>query len=439
MPAGRRKVPGLGFHKNLGQYRKVINGRSIYFGSDPDEALARYGLFLETGLLWKRGYRQYCLQQDGKVIPFGATMDIARRNFNAFAAKAQQASHESVHPTDYVVDTVREVGDAYVEWLIECKKNPSYASEVKHAFKELNAFSGDVPLEHLTPKYFKDWYRHCWKKVNDEGLQVNWANPRMRTVKAAFLRCRKENWFGVAVPDLDALVAVLQQHGGPQQEQEIFKPAELRSLLKTGELEDRAAILLGLNCAIGNMDMGRLRWKHFNRREIGEDIEYIYEQPRGKNQRKRRPPLWPLTVEILHKWKVEASSRGMAVGGDNYVFTTRDGTPVTLSGITQTGKVWHHRALAKRFTELLKKAGIKRPRLGWYSRSHVGHGLRGRRCPSGGREPVSTWTGIWHDVEDLQQGRAAVCTQSRRGDLARLERRRSTRAGPAFSVRRPEW
>jgi integrase len=179
---------------------------------------------------------------------------------------------------------------------------------VKQAFKELITVGGDVPVEHLTPKYFKDWYRHCLKKVQDKGLQVNWANRRMRTVKAAFLRCRKESWFGVALPDLDALVAVLQQHGGPQQEQEIFKPAELRSLLKAGELEDRAAILLGLNCAIGNMDMGRLRWKHFNHREIGGNIDSIYEQPRGKNQRKRRTPLWPLTVEILEKWKAEITS-----------------------------------------------------------------------------------------------------------------------------------
>ena len=88
---GRPRVAGLGYHKNLGQYRKVVQGRSIYFGSDPDEALARYQLYKETGLLWKRGYRQFCLEKDGEIMPLGATGEVARRNYAALQDREKRS------------------------------------------------------------------------------------------------------------------------------------------------------------------------------------------------------------------------------------------------------------------------------------------------------------------------------------------------------------
>jgi hypothetical protein len=91
----------------------------------------------------------------------------------------------------------------------------------------------------------------------------------MRTIKAAFLRCRQEGWLAITIPDLDAVVAVLEQHGGEQLQHEVFTPPEMRAVLKAAALREEAAILIGLNCAVGNMDMGRLTWGDIVERQVG--------------------------------------------------------------------------------------------------------------------------------------------------------------------------
>ena len=50
-----------------------------YFGSDGKTALARYSFFLETGLMFKPGYRQFCRLANGRVTPVGRTIEEARR------------------------------------------------------------------------------------------------------------------------------------------------------------------------------------------------------------------------------------------------------------------------------------------------------------------------------------------------------------------------
>ena len=65
---GRLKI---GYHPGTGQYRKYIKGKTYYFGSDRGTALARHAFFLETGLVFKRGYRQFCKVQNDIVTPMG--------------------------------------------------------------------------------------------------------------------------------------------------------------------------------------------------------------------------------------------------------------------------------------------------------------------------------------------------------------------------------
>lgn len=133
----------------------MVRGRSIYFGSDPDEALARYQLYQETGLLWKRGYRQFCLEKDGEVTPLGATMEIARRNFAALQDR-ETRSKATPRPDEFALSTVKEVGDAYVYWLTQNKKNPTSISQVTADFKQLIDLPecGNVRLEDLTLRFF---------------------------------------------------------------------------------------------------------------------------------------------------------------------------------------------------------------------------------------------------------------------------------------------
>lgn len=173
------------------------------------------------------------------------------------------------------------------------------------------------------------------------------------------------------LPELDACLAVLQEHSGPQLEQEIFTPAELRMLLKAASLQDRTAILIALNCAVGNSDMGKLKWGDFVTRQVAGKTEHVYEQARGKTGRKRRAPLWVLTVEYLDKWRQARKARGLSTGPKHLVFTTRDGTPLAHAGANDDAETWRHDALSKRLDKLLKNLGIKRPRLSWYSLRHT--------------------------------------------------------------------
>lgn len=274
---------------------------------------------------------------------------------------------------DFVVNTVAEVGDAYLQWLIKQKKSAHHVSAVKRCFDELAELEGcgDLPLEKLSIGYFKNWYRHCRQKVEVEGRQATWANKRMVIVKAAFTRCQREGWMAIAMPDLNQMLGVLQQHAGSFQQQEIFSPAELRSVLKAGTLQDRAAILVALNCAIGNADMGRLKWGDFVQRTLGNRTEYIFEQARGKTQRRRRTPLWPLTADIFEKWREHCRKKGVATDSSNFTFTTNAGTPVVSTGLKEEAKLWRHDALSRRLDSILKKLKIKRERLAWYSLRHT--------------------------------------------------------------------
>jgi len=106
-------------------------------------------------------------------------------------------------------------------------------------------------------------------------------------------------------------------------------------------------IWLGLNCGFGCTDCAELKW-------INVDLKSARVHfPRGKTGVGRNLPLWPETVQALNE---------VAKSGE-LVFYTPRGHPCVrgLQGVTGDGnnKYNSSNAISRRFSSLLKKAGIK--------------------------------------------------------------------------------
>ena len=118
-----------------------------------------------------------------------------------------------------------------------------------------------------------------------------------------------------------------------------FTSDEIQRLLKHAEVQMRAMIWLGINCAFGNTDVADLRW---------DDLDLEKGQvslPRGKTGIRRDLPLWPETISAL---------RGVPRRGP-LVFYTKAGKPWIrlIEGSRRPVD-----RIVEKFTVLLGRAGV---------------------------------------------------------------------------------
>ena len=71
----------------------------------------------------------------------------------------------------------------------------------------------------------------------------------------------------------------------------LFSASEINLLISKANQPLRTMILLGINCALGNSDIGQMRWHHID----GPWLTY----PRPKTAVDRRSYLWPETMDLL--------------------------------------------------------------------------------------------------------------------------------------------
>jgi len=367
----------LGFHSGTGQYRKFIKGKMHYFGSDEKTALARYSFFIETGLVYKAGFRQFCRVDNGHILPIGRTIEEARRNLAA--TNETEAVPSSPAPLAIVIRSVRDVGDAYCEWLHQHKRSAESIRDTVRAFHAMISYEpcGDLPIQRVDKHYFLRWRNYCHHVVESGTRQPTWANKRLSFVKAAFKRCQVECW--ISIPALEDTLSPLQTISGPPIEKAVFEPHELRMVIEAADLWLKAAIMLAINTGIGNSDLGRAKWEHFVKKKIGDKTETRFIMPRGKTWGRRRTPLWPETVDVLERWKTERSQKGLPTGEDGFVWTNRYGTPIVYSAaLPNSKKSLKHGPVALRdnlsphFSTLLDSLGLRKPNLGFYSIRHSG-------------------------------------------------------------------
>ena len=155
-----------------------------YFGSDRETALARYAFFLETGLVFKRGYRQFCRVQNDIVTPLGYTIEEARRNLALVDAEADADADGSSDPdldasSVITIYKVRDIGDAYCEWLHDRGRSALTIQDAVRAFDALLKYPkcGDVTIDQVNKAYFLRWRDYCHETVRRGDRQPTWANP----------------------------------------------------------------------------------------------------------------------------------------------------------------------------------------------------------------------------------------------------------------------
>ena len=115
-------------------------------------------------------------------------------------------------------------------------------------------------------------------------------------------------------------------------------------------------IWLGLNCGFGCTDCAELKWMNFDFKKARVRF------PRGKTGVDRNLPLWPETIQAL---------KSIPKVGELVFYTPRGNPWVRMIRSTdKNGREKHTKenAISKKFSKLIKKAGIKTEKgVGFYT------------------------------------------------------------------------
>jgi len=136
----------------------------------------------------------------------------------------------------------------------------------------------------------------------------------------------------------------------------MLEAADIRKVLDVAPQPLRAMILLGINCGLGNADVGQLERRHLDLRTGWLDY------PRPKTGVERRAKLWPETVAAVRE-AIEARPEAKDDNDTDLVFVTKYG----LSWSKET----RDNPVAKEFVKLLKECKLHRTGLGFYALRHA--------------------------------------------------------------------
>lgn len=132
----------------------------------------------------------------------------------------------------------------------------------------------------------------------------------------------------------------------------LFCPEQVRNLIKSSDSYLKPSILLGINCAFGNTDVGDLPVSAVNLSTGWINF------PRGKTAITRRCPLWPETIQALDEW---LSSKQRLKYETDLVFITERGRPVCGYDTSRSD------AVGGAFNKLLTKLEMKHPGVNFYA------------------------------------------------------------------------
>jgi len=165
--------------------------------------------------------------------------------------------------------------------------------------------------------------------------------------------------------------AVLRRHRAVNGTK-MLEADELRRLIDAASVPLRAMVLLGINCGFGNHDVATLPLS-----ALSIDTGWV-DFPRPKTGIARRCPLWPETVAALRAVLTERPA-------------AKDNADTDLVLLQASGRRWVRNTEQSRtdnvsvhFAELLKKCGLYREGIGFYTLRHVF-----RTVADAARDPVA--------------------------------------------------
>lgn len=136
----------------------------------------------------------------------------------------------------------------------------------------------------------------------------------------------------------------------------LFTADDVRALLAVADPKWKALVLLGINAALGNADVARLKAENIT----GDWLDYS----RGKTGIERKVPLWPQTATAIGEYLAER--RHPKAGMESVVF--HSGRGGKMLGVNEKGNRVDLIGLG--FKRLAVAAGIHVPGMGFYWMRH---------------------------------------------------------------------
>lgn len=161
-----------------------------------------------------------------------------------------------------------------------------------------------------------------------------------------------------AKPKLDVVRRAWEAHRAEHGDR-MFEAAEVRLILATAKQPLRAMVLLAANGGLGQTDLSSLPL-----RAVDLDAGWL-DFARVKTGVRRRIPLWPETIAAIRQWlpqrpkakdKADAGLLFLTCRGARWIKVSAKGAPKD--------------AIGQEFGKVLRKLGLKRPRLSFYGLRH---------------------------------------------------------------------
>jgi len=242
----------------------------------------------------------------------------------------------------------------------------------------------------LNPRTFREYYDVCDCLVKTFGrnrLVVDLVPDDFRKLRAALAktrgpvtlrnvmqRCRSVFKFGFdqgliltpvrfgqsfAKPKMDAIRRAREAHRAEHGDR-MFEAVEIRQILGAAKQPLKAMVLLAANGGFGQSDLSALPV-----RALKLDTGWL-DFARVKTGIRRRVPLWPETVAAIREWlpmrpkskdPVDSGLLFLTCRGQRWVKTNATGSPID--------------ALGQEFQKVIRRLGLKRPRIGFYALRHT--------------------------------------------------------------------
>ena len=294
------------------QYCKKIKGKLYYFGTDKKAALERYleqAAYLHTGKTTK---------------PNSANNNLSLKTVCNLYLDYQESRAAIAEITrSYVYDQTRLLRD-FVRYI-----GPNRI------------------ISNISTVDLQD-YR---KKLIKTGKAADTINNRITAVKAMY-KWALDNGVISSTPNLKAIKKVVIS----KTEKPTFSIAQIQKLLENASTQMKAMIWLGLNCGFGCTDCAELKWENLDPKKARVCF------PRGKTGIGRNLPLWPETVDVLKE---------IPKSGELIFYTSKGNPWVRMIKSTDKNGLEKHtkeNAVSKKFSKLIKKAGIKTEKgVGFYT------------------------------------------------------------------------
>lgn len=333
-----------------GVWAKKIKGSLKYFGpwDKPSEAEARYLEFIATGEektpgkskgngpklpkgfpLTLRKDGRFCKQIRGQMHYFGTDRDDALRQYNAMRDEAFAPAMRKSRRAGQL--TVKQLCDKFLENFGRQVESGERAkrtyNDYKSITKQILAHFGEARLvESIKPLDFAD-YRAKFATGREPKTVLNFVIRNKVVFNFAHefqLVSDPFHWGKFFAPPSDKTLAMARDKAP----RKLFEAEDIHHALKVANVDQKAMILLGINCAFGPMDISRLEYSKIDRK--GKWVKHI----RSKTGRNRDCALWQETLDALDAWeKMRPKSEFK-----NLIFVTPHGKAWMLPGDNSTSE-----------------------------------------------------------------------------------------------------